>query len=282
MIELPEAATLARQLNEKVKGRKIVFAQANHSPHKFAWYTGDPAGYGALLSGRTIIEARASAGAVELAMEGNLTLFFNDGPRLKWHKPGAALPDKHQLLLKFDDGSALTASIQMYGGMQVFPDNKVENAYLEGNRAKLNPLSDAFDRKYFDSLLSQDGVGGLSVKAFLATGQRIPGLGNGVLQDILYNAALNPRRKMETLSDADKNALYHSVKNTLAEMTDKGGRDTETDLYGMLGGYMSILSKNTVGTACPRCGGTISKEPYLGGSVYWCPGCMAAPEKKGK
>lgn len=282
MIELPEAATLAHQLNDTVKGRKIVFAEAGHSPHKFAWYTGDPAGYGALLGGRTILEARASAGVVELAMDGNLTLFFNDGPSLKWHKPGAALPEKHQLILKFDDGSALTASIQMYGGMSVYPDDNVENPYLAGSRAKPNPLSDAFDKAHFDSLLSQEGVGALSVKAFLATEQRIPGLGNGVLQDILFNAALNPRRKMESLSAADKVALYHSVKNTLAEMTVKGGRDTETDLYGMVGGYMSKLSRNTVGTKCPRCGGVIMKEPYLGGSVYWCPGCMPAPEKKGK
>ncbi len=54
----------------------------------------------------------------------------------------------------------------------------------------------------------------------------------------------------------------------------RGGRDTETDLFGMKGGYASILSRNTVGTACPRCGGTIAREAYLGGNVYYCPGCQ--------
>lgn len=280
MIEIPEAQVLARQLNDTVRGKRIEFAEANHSPHKFAWYTGDPAGYNAMLSGRTVTEARASAGAVELALSGGLTLFFNDGPNLRLHKPGAKLPDKHQLLLKFDDGGALTASVQMYGGMMVFPDDNVENGYLAGNRLKPNPLSDAFDRAHFEGLLSAPGVGNLSAKAFLATEQRIPGLGNGVLQDILYRAGIHPKRKMETLSSGEKDGLYRALKETLAEMTAKGGRDTETDLYGLPGGYQTQLSRNTVGTPCPACGSVISKEPYLGGAIYWCPGCQKAPEKK--
>lgn len=274
MIEIPEAATLSRQLNETVKGRRIESAEAGRSPHKFAWYTGDPAEYGKLLEGRTMSEARASAGAVELALSDNLTLFFNDGPVLRYHKPGAKLPEKHQLMLKFDDGSALTASIQMYGGMTVFPDDSVDNPYLAGNREKPNPLTHAFDRAYFDGLLKNTTPKTMSVKAFLATEQRIPGLGNGTLQDILFNAGMSPRRKIDTLSTAELDRLYDSVKRTLSDMAESGGRDTETDLYGMKGGYKSILSRNTVGTACPRCGGTIVREAYLGGNVYYCPGCQ--------
>jgi formamidopyrimidine-DNA glycosylase len=114
----------------------------------------------------------------------------------------------------------------------------------------------------------------MSVKAFLATKQRIPGFGNGVLQDILFNAGLSPRRKLNTLSEAELDRLYDSVKRTLAEMTEKGGRDTETDLFGMKGGYASILSRNTLGTACPRCGNTIVREAYLGGNVYYCRECQ--------
>lgn len=54
-------------------------------------------------------------------------------------------------------------------------------------RSKPDPLSDDFSEEYFHRLYGeQDGK--LSVKAFLATKQRIPGLGNGVLQDILFHA----------------------------------------------------------------------------------------------
>ena len=72
----------------------------------------------------------------------------------------------------------------------------------------------------------------LSAKAFLATEQRIPGLGNGVLQDILWYANIHPKRKISTLSAEQKHKLFRSVKTILAEMTELGGRDTERDLFG--------------------------------------------------
>lgn len=54
-----------------------------------------------------------------------------------------------------------------------------------------------------------------SVKVLLATEQRIPGLGNGVLQDILFNAKINPKREINSLTDIDKSALLQSIKMTL-------------------------------------------------------------------
>lgn len=42
MIELPEAMFLAGQLNEAVQGRRIARAVAGTTPHKFAFYIGDP------------------------------------------------------------------------------------------------------------------------------------------------------------------------------------------------------------------------------------------------
>ena len=114
----------------------------------------------------------------------------------------------------------------------------------------------------------------LSAKAFLATQQRIPGLGNGVLQDILFNARIHSKRKMATLGERELDALFGAVKSTLAEMTAVGGRDTEKDLYGALGNYRTILSKNTYHDPCPVCGERIQKEAYLGGSIYYCPHCQ--------
>jgi formamidopyrimidine-DNA glycosylase len=114
----------------------------------------------------------------------------------------------------------------------------------------------------------------LSAKAFLATEQRVPGLGNGVLQDILWTARIHPKRKMATLSEKDVDAMFQAVKQVLAEMTAQGGRDTERDLFGHPGGYQTVLSRNTVDTPCPACGTIIRKEAYLGGAIYYCAGCQ--------
>ena len=114
----------------------------------------------------------------------------------------------------------------------------------------------------------------MSAKAFLATEQRIPGLGNGVLQDILHKARIHPKRKVETLTDGEREPLFHSVKSTLKEMTAQGGRDTTRDLFSKPGGYRTRLSQITVDKPCPVCGGMIVKQPYMGGSIYFCDGCQ--------
>ena len=116
----------------------------------------------------------------------------------------------------------------------------------------------------------------LPLKAVLATEQRIPGLGNGCLQNILWAAQLHPRRKLNTLSEAEINGLYESVKDTLKAMTAAGGRSTENDLLGQPGGYQVVLSAETKARPCPRCGTEILKEAFLGGSIYTCPECQQA------
>lgn len=106
----------------------------------------------------------------------------------------------------------------------------------------------------------------LSIKAFLATEQRIPGLGNGVLQDILWKAKIHPKRKINTLKDENKEVLYSKIKAVLSKMAELGGRDTEKDLHGNNGGYKTMMSKNNIGSFFISCGGIIKKENYLGGS----------------
>jgi formamidopyrimidine-DNA glycosylase len=112
------------------------------------------------------------------------------------------------------------------------------------------------------------------MKAFLATEQRIPGFGNGVLQDTLFKARLNPKRKLCDLDDEGRARLFAVLKAVLQEMTDRGGRDTETDLYGDPGGYTTLMSRNTVGKPCPSCRQPIKKSSYMGGAVYFCPECQ--------
>lgn len=271
MIEFPEAIVLAKQIRLSLVGKEVVAVTAAHSPHKFAWYRGDPNGYGALLTGVQIEAARPYGGLVEI-QAGDVYLVFGEGTSLAYLEPGVARPQKHQLLLEFADGSALVASVQMYGGLWAFRDGDFANPYYHIAREKPSPLAEEFSLHYFQSLAR--GAGKVSAKAFLATEQRVPGLGNGVLQDILYNARIHPKRKLDTLSEAEYEGLYKSVRATLRQMAEQGGRDTEKDLYGQAGGYTTIMSKKNIANPCPSCGGTIKKEAYLGGSVYYCPSCQ--------
>jgi len=273
MMELPEAIVISNQLNEHVYGKRIINVTAAHSPHKFAWYHGDPQKYHDLLADKVVGKAEGVGSMVEIRVE-NAVILLGEGVGIRFHKENEKRPQKHQLLIEFEDFSAISVTVQMYGGIWCFNKGDFNNQYFLQAKIKPSPLSDEFDRIYFDSIVSAQGNEGLSAKALLATEQRIPGLGNGVLQDILYNARIHPKKKVKTFTDNDKDNLFDSIKDTLAQMTKEGGRDTEKYIFGCFGGYKTRLSKNTVDTECEICGGRIKKEAYMGGSIYFCEGCQ--------
>ena len=172
MIELPEARVLAKQVNETATGRRIKKVMAAKNPHKFAWYYGDPKDYPGLLAGKVIGTAASYGGLVEIAAS-NAILLFGDGATLQFYEKGEKLPHKHQLWIEFEDGSSLVSSVHMYGGIWAFPADIFDNKYYRISKEKVSPLTDSFDKTYFKSLFDEK-TDKLSLKAFLATEQRIP------------------------------------------------------------------------------------------------------------
>lgn len=276
MIELPEALTLARQMSHVFTGRTITSAVAQASPHKFAFFTGDPATYHARLAGRTIEAVRATGPYVELALDDGMTLLLRDGVNPRFCASDTNVPTKHQLLLTFDDDSHLVCTTAMYGMYPLVNTGADDDEYYVAARDAIPVLSDAFDEGVFRALATSVSPN-TSMKAFLATEQRIPGIGNGVLQDILFLARLNPKTKLGTLSGDDLARLFNTVKSTLATMVEQGGRNTEKDLYGQPGGYHCLLSAKTWKDGCPVCHSDITRQPYLGGNIYYCPTCQPLP-----
>lgn len=272
MIEIPESINIAKQLNETVKDKVIKKVCANHTPHSFAWYFGSPEEYNGLLVGKSIDNSNGIGSMIEINVD-DCKILLGDGITIRYLNNIDNIPSKHQLLVEFEDDTSIVCTVQMYGGMWAFKNGTNNNIYYHIAKEKPLPLTDEFNAKYFDSLRDDEGMK-MSAKAFLATKQRIPGLGNGVLQDILYNAKIHPKRKLNTLSDTDYENLFVSIKSTLGEMIEKGGRDTEKDLFGFKGGYITKLSKNTLGKSCPVCGTEIKKASYLGGTIYFCEHCQ--------
>lgn len=272
MLEIPEAAAIAAQLNESVAGLRIKQVVAAQNPHGFAWYFGEPSAYPALLEGKTIQRAEALGGLVKIYAE-DTRIVLNDGVNLRLVPAGDKLPEKHQLLLGLEGGGSLVCTVQMYGGMMAYPHGAYSNPYYLAARQKPSPLTDAFTREVFQDIV-QAGGPKLSLKALLATEQRIPGLGNGTAQDIFYHAGLNPQSKAGALEDSQWDDLYQSIKSILRAMADGGGRDTEKDLYGKAGGYATALSSRTLAYPCRKCGGGIQRKAYLGGNIYFCPHCQ--------
>lgn len=273
MIELPEAAVLAKQIETVLKGKEITDVVVGFTPHKFAFFHGDTEKYTERLTGKKLTAACHRGGLLEIQAE-NMLIVLSDGANIKYLQPGSKLPAKHQLLIGFDDQSCIAVSVRMYAVIWCCPSKEIEHPYYLAGKDRPNAFSEAFTLSYFKELATDKAVSNKSVKALLATEQRIPGLGNGVLQDILYQAGIHPKKHVNELTEKEIEKLYQQIRMTLTEMFTQGGRNTEKDLFGNPGNYQTLLTSAAVNQPCCKCGSLIQKENYMGGSIYYCPQCQ--------
>jgi len=275
MFELPEVVTLAMQMNETMKGKTIQRGQLGNSPHKFVWYNRSHDEFETLTKGKTVGEATAKGRWLFLPLQRGYVLVLGEcGGKVLYHPPGSKVPKKYHLYITFQDGSFLTATTQMWGAMELYQEGEEQDReYVKGMRT--TPIEPEFTFDYFSSLIDELAEGKKrSAKSLLTQDQIIPGLGNSIAQDILFRARLHPRHPIDDLSAGQRRALYDAIVDTVGEITQKGGRYDEYDLYNEPGGYVRLMDKNAVGRPCPQCGGEIQKIQYLGGACYLCPACQ--------
>jgi formamidopyrimidine-DNA glycosylase len=162
----------------------------------------------------------------------------------------------------------------MWGAMELYKaGQELERQYIKDMRP--TPVEDTFTLQYFTDLIAELLKGEKrSVKSLLTQEQIIPGLGNSIAQDILFQSHLHPRHALADLSDVQRDALYDAIVGTVREVISMGGRSDEIDLYGEPGGYTRVLDSRSVGHPCPRCQAAVQKMQYLGGACYFCPQCQ--------
>lgn len=275
MIELPEATTIARQINAELKGKRIADGNRGNSPHKFAFYNLPPEEYAAVLKGKTVGEATVNGSCILVAMEPGHTLILGTGgERIVYHRSAASLPKRHQLLLHFTDDTYLTVTVQGWGAALLLHQSEV-SSHRFVNLEKPSPLSDEFTPDYFLGLFAAlEKEDSSSVKFFMISKPGVLGVGNGCLQDILWQARIHPRRRAAGLSKAEQRRLYAAIRASLQKMVEGGGRAGDYDLYDHPGRYQRVLHSKVAGQPCPRCSAPIEKASYLGGAVYFCPKCQ--------
>lgn len=275
MFEIPEIVTLARQVNDQLTGRQVVGGSLGNSPHKFVWYNRTPEEFAARVAGKTVGKATAKGRWLIVLLEPGYNLVFGEfGGKMLLHAPGAALPAKYHFSLAFADGRALSLMTAMWGAMELYEQGQEqERQYIKNMRT--TPLEAAFTPEYLAALVQECLAGEKrSVKGLLTQDQLIPGLGNAIAQDIMFNARLHPKRPLADLTPEQIGTLHAAILDTLREAIRLGGRHDETDLLGNPGGYVRRMDKDAVGKPCPACGAPVEKIAYLGGACYFCPACQ--------
>ena len=166
----------------------------------------------------------------------------------------------------------------MWGFVRLLDSNHF--GHIPFDETGIPPLDPRFTIERFNTMLDtypEKDIKG--IKGFLvATGHvmknHIHGLGNAIIQDILFLAKIHPKRKINEISPEERKELYNTINQSISEVIRYGGRYDERDLYDHPGGYIRIMDNKSVGTPCPGCGNPIEKVSYLGGTCYICPRCQ--------
>lgn len=274
MIEMPEASTLARQIDESLTGITFQRFEQGELRHKFLWLNKPAEETSAILAGQKVTGASSYGRSLYIEVGEEYMIWFGDiGGRLLYHPAAGPLPKKYHLRWDFDDGTMLSFVLQMWGFVRL--EDRAEGQLLPNKETGIPPLSPAFTFERFNQLLEEyPDKTKKGIKGFLVTTQHINGIGNSYCQDILFRARLHPTRKIPGINPGERQNLYAAIQETMEKAIEQGGREDERDLFDHPGGYLRLMGNQTVGTSCPVCGTTIQKIAYLGGACYLCPSCQ--------
>jgi len=274
MIEMPEAFTLSRQMNETLIGKTFEHFERGELRHKFLWLNKPPDETSAILSGQSVTGASSYGRSLYLYVGSEHMLWFGEfGGRLLHHPAAGPLPKKYHLRWDFTDGTALSFTLQMWGFVRLLERPEFDSRPIA--EMGIPPLSPEFTFERFDHLLEEyPDKTKKGIKGFLVTSQHINGIGNSYCQDILFRSHQHPARKIPGIDKDERHGLYDAIQNTMEQAIDQGGREDERDLFDHPGGYHRLMSNQTIEIPCPECGTTIQKIAYLGGACYLCPHCQ--------
>jgi formamidopyrimidine-DNA glycosylase len=254
MPEILEVEMYARQAGAVV-GRVIERVDATDE-----WYVRgvDPSALVAALTGRTVLAVRR---------RGKLLLLDTDGPvlGLRFGMTGRLAIDENAPLFDLeyapptDEPRWNRFGLHFVGGGRL----RMQDPRRLGS-VSLDPDEDALGPDALSVRL--DGVhralrGALPVKAALLDQRRIAGLGNLLVDEVLWHARVDPGRSVASLSDAEVAAIHRAIRRRLPILARRGGSHTG-DL---------AAAERFRGAVCPRCGAVLARRTIGGRTTYSCP-----------
>ncbi|MFP4622032.1 MAG: Fpg/Nei family DNA glycosylase [Bacteroidales bacterium] len=106
-----------------------------------------------------------------------------------------------------------------------------------------------------------------TLKSFLMNQGILAGIGNIYSDEILFQAAVDPKRQTSDLEDYQQVYLFQSMKEVLHKAI-----ELNADPENMPSSF--LLPRRKEGEKCPACGGDIRKNKVSGRNFYFCPNCQ--------
>ena len=258
MPELPEVETLRRQLTKEILGCVIqdlivLDAKLGHVEN---------------IGGLRVrsVNRQGKFLLIRIDQDRTLHIHLRMSGRLLWQNHPDAQPAHSRFMICFPQGRLACIDPRRFATLSL-QDGKDRTAHIR------DPLK-AFNA----SILWRIAQGRQApVKSFLLNQAVIAGIGNIYACEMLHEAAISPRRKAGSMSQAAWRKVARAGRNILHQATACRGTSISDwrDLYGEKGEYQDHLAVyGREGLPCPRCGDEVKRIVISGRGTYFCASCQ--------
>lgn len=262
MPELPDVEQHRRTVAQHATGQRVERVVVND----VGLLEGtSPQGLGRCLAGRVVASPRRHGKWLIVPFDGDdgprLVVHFRMSGRLVWHAAGE-VSDEDAVVLRFEHGAPGYRSRRRLGRVHYLR----AGGDLEEVTGPLGIDAAELDRHGLAELL-EDRRGGL--RSALLDQRRIAGLGNELVDELLWRSGLHPRRSASSLSTRELDVLHRTLRSVLRRAISSGHLPS---CPWWLKGQRDAREPR-----CPRCDTGLVHERIAGRTTLWCPQDQPVP-----
>ena len=276
MPELPEVETVVRDLCDAgFVGRTIVGSRISweRTIEKISVRAFKTKVHGSKI---VSVTRRAKYIVIELSSGQWLLIHLRMTGKLVMAENGVPRPTHERVVLVLDDGSELRfIDTRKFGRWTLLKDANERLGSLGPE-----PLSAEFKPKHLYEILQSHHR---KLKPLLLDQHILAGLGNIYVDEAMWYAEVHPCLISDTLTEAQSNALYRSIRKVLR----KGIKSMGTSLGTGKGNFYSVAGRRgrnqdglqvfrRTGEPCPRCETIIERMIVGQRSTHLCPECQVS------
>jgi formamidopyrimidine-DNA glycosylase len=201
---------------------------------------------------------------VPLSGEAVLLLHFGMTGSIIWCGPDSP-PHRHdRVTFAVGDGELRYRDMRKLRGIWLAADRTAADRLLAG----LGPDALAISRDGFAAMTGARR----RVKATLLDQSALAGLGNLLADEICWRARVDPRRRGDTLTPAERRRLYTAMRRVLRAALPTGRVPPRRSW---------LTGRRDPGHTCPRCGTKLCHGRAAGRGTVWCPECQPSRRPRG-
>ena len=185
---------------------------------------------------------------LRFGMTGTLIVDDRAGVDQMRYAPRRREPAWDRWSVRFGDGGSLVVQDpRRLGGVLLDPDVSV-----------LGPDATTITPPELAAALRDSRI---ALKARLLDQSRVAGIGNLIVDELLWRAGLSPLRPSGTLTPNEVRRLHRNLGRTISDLTERGGSHTGR-----------LMDERHPGGRCPKDGTELTRSTVGGRTSWWCPG----------